>query len=300
MNESKKGDLDILHLKVDMILKAFLSYHGGTIEAESVFDDMKDAILDDLLRLVKVDSVFADTFAQTFRTMPFNGREWWDKGMTSILEHSEESVRLAGLLALQESDESHGRLPISVVRGLRKIALEGSEEEAERSLAIFGQGYTVNEGQTLFDERTIIQLTKHSNKKIRKATLEAILSLMEIRLFTGGYRALPVNLTKALFGFGNDPDPDVVNVLTRIVSKIDENTDIDYRPLLEVTDDQLRYHATCRYLGFDLERGNWYRTRHQVDATVLGNLMKDAYSLISSKATAYMQEHLGPKRIPRI
>jgi hypothetical protein len=287
-------DLKRIEMKVNLMLKAFLSFYGYDDEWDRPFDDMKDFVQDDLTKLLELDpkDPVRQAYLESLSNIPFiskyGGRAWWIAGMREVLLHSAMRIKVLNDMSDQSSMWKHS-FPEALRPELKKLMREGSIKEIQSLLHLYANGCDFAGKEPLIDNDDWIALIKDKRENVRLAAAQAIVERLDDRDYY-----LDDGLASTLLVFFDDISEKVLAAIAPILPRIVNVRGVDFESLLKSKNDSIRYRAVCIYLGYNPEMNAWSSGRRP-DLKEVARLVSDPFEPISKLAEAYLDRKQSPR-----
>jgi len=283
-------EFEKLELKIDLMLKAFFSFYGDDAEWDLPFDNMKNEVDKELLRLLDLNTTdeARRAFIESFARIPYAGnRNWWLSSMKDILSRADS--RLQVLEAISKSS-AHHTFPDTLRPQIKRILKGGKVNEIRALLRIFSRGYGFGEDD-LLDKDDWIALSKDKKEKVRIEAVEAISEWLQ-----NTRPHLDKEIAGSMLSFCNDPSSRVAETLVPVLDKLLKASDVELGAFLKNKNDNIRFRAVSFYLGYDPERSGWSRLMQKPDLKEVAKLVSDPFELISKLAEEYLDRAQSSRR----
>ena len=297
----QSDQLKRVEFKVNLLLKAFFSFYGGSPDYDPPFDSMKDAVIDELLQILDADvgEGIRGSFISMFGRIPYDNRKWWADGISAILKHKDSSIRLKGLQVLVNYPSSQ-LLPIEIMQPiLKQFVKKGTDEEVLACLDIFSKGLCFGRDDSgkdklILDGEDLKTLSRHQNKKIRLAAVEAATSLMDRADPRASHRASHVSedIVLGLVSFLEDEDNEVLVALATPLVIAAKSYALYNESFLKAKNDRARFIGVLLYLRYDLVKKRFRGLEGaEPDLTVVAKLTSDSFPPIAKIAEEYIAHY---------
>jgi len=284
-------EFEKLELKIDLILKAFFSFYGDDVGSLDLpFDDMKNEVNKELLRLLDLDTTdeARRAFIESFAMIPYvENRNWWLSSMKDILSRADS--RLQVLEAISKSS-AHHTFPDVLRPQIKRILKGGKVNEISALLRIFSRGYGFGEDD-LLDEDDWIALSKDKREKVRIEAVEAISEWLQ-----NTRPHLDKEIAGSMLSFCNDPSNKVAETLVPVLHKLLKASNVELSSFLKNKNDNVRFWAVSFYLGYNPKGPSWSTLMQKPDLKEVAKLVSDPFELISKLAEKYLDRAQSSRR----
>jgi len=300
--------LEEIQLKIDILLKAVFSFYRRDPNYDAPFDEMKNAVIDDLVMILdmKGSPTMKGEFMDMFVRIPYEpDRTWWEKGIMAMLNHPNPVIKAAAwkaIIANASIENRVGRLPSPLLTALESFIEHGDDTDLINCLTVYVLNPDFEKHKFEVTAQTIAKMIGHKNELVRAASIAAA-----VRWFKDHPRPSSKSwdhdasdktwlksrksLSEKIMPLLSDKSKSVTEAVLTAFNGLVNNSDLSLDQLMDHPGDEVRYRAVQIYLGYEGSGRPFRREygRPTPDLAVVAKYVADSYGPVAELARTYLK-----------